>query len=182
MPYPSDVRTFPRTRRGAAHVVDPAPGAAAWRTGRMWLAGVVIAVMLPACQHVPSDPSRRAPIGGPSAPTSERGDDGAMRSDDGAIPSIVATMQARAQPAPPWMVGSFVGTSLRSGLRNIAIDVAADGGIRGRVGDLQAQGQYIGASRILWAHGNESIVERRGRGFRVTQVKDPANVIEYQPR
>ncbi len=171
MPYPSGVPAFQGPCRGAGRARRTA-----WRWGRASLAGVAIAIALPACQHVPSGTSR-SPTGasGPSAPSPDR-------SDDGAIPSIVATMRTRAQPAPSWMVGSFVGTSLRSGLRNIAIDVAADGGIRGRVGDLQAQGQYIGASRILWAHGNESIVERRGRGFRVTQVKDPGNVIEYQPR
>ncbi|MFT4101459.1 MAG: hypothetical protein QM674_10560 [Burkholderiaceae bacterium] len=143
------------------------------RAGRAALAGLAIVIALPACQHVPSGESRSPQ----DAPVPSQG-----RGDDGALESAVATMRSRAQPAPAWMVGSFVGTSLRSGLRNIAIDVAADGGIRGRVGDLQAQGQYIGASRILWAHGNESIVERRGSGFRVMQVKDPANVIEYQRR
>ncbi|MFT3800555.1 MAG: hypothetical protein QM766_04985 [Burkholderiaceae bacterium] len=142
-------------------------------------AGLAIAIALSACQHVPSGES--SPSSEVSAP-SQTPSQAPERSDDGAVPSVVALMRSRAQPAPAWMVGSFVGTSLRSGLRNIEIDVTADGGIRGRVGDLQAQGQYIGSSRILWAHGNESIVERRGSGFRITQVKDPANVIEYQRR
>lgn len=100
-------------------------------------------------------------------------------STNGAIPTVVATMKARAQPAPPWMVGRFSGTNLRSGLQNIEIDVSANGRLLGRVADLTAEGQYIGNSRIIWAHGNESIIEQRGNGFRVTQVKDPGNVTEY---
>lgn len=91
-------------------------------------------------------------------------------------------MKTRAQPAPGWLVGKFFGTNMRSGLQNIEMEVAADGKISGRVGDITAEGQFIGNNRILWSHGSESMIERRGNGLRVVQIKDPANVTDYQRR
>ena len=91
-------------------------------------------------------------------------------------------MKTRAQPAPAWLVGKFFGTNVRSGLQNIEMEVGADGRIAGRVGDITAEGQYIGNNRILWGHGSESMIERRGNGLRVVQIKDPANVTDYQRR
>lgn len=91
-------------------------------------------------------------------------------------------MKARAQPAPTWLVGKFFGANVRSGLQNIEMEVDADGKVGGRVGDITAEGQYIGNNRILWSHGSESMIERRGNGLRLVQVKDPGNVTDYQRR
>lgn len=93
-----------------------------------------------------------------------------------------AQMRAQAKPAPAWMVGQFLGTGAGGQLTDIELTVTADGRLDGRIGSITADGQYVGNSRVLWAHGNESLVERRGDGFRLVQTKNPSNVTDYVRR
>lgn len=90
-----------------------------------------------------------------------------------------AQMRAQAKPAPVWMVGQFTGTGAGGQLTDIELTVATDGRLSGKVGSITADGQYVGNSRVLWAHGNESLVERRGEGFRLVQTRNPSNVTDY---
>ena len=115
----------------------------------------------------------RAPVAG------EPSRDG---SGTGPAQALRAQMRAQARPAPTWMVGQFVGTGAGGRLTDIALTVTADGRLSGSVGKVSAEGQYVGNGRVLWAHGNESLVERRGAGFRLVQTKNPANVTDYVRR
>jgi hypothetical protein len=93
-----------------------------------------------------------------------------------------AAMRERAQPAPAWMIGRFLGTNSATGRTDVELEVDAAGRLTGRTGSVEAVGQYIGNSRVLWAHGTEAIVERRPNGFRLAQTRNPANATEYVRR
>ena len=157
----------PRVRLDDPDRGAPGPSPATTRRpcARTWGA-LVLSLALAACQTT----------GGSGA------DDTSSSSGPSVSGGVSEAMKTRAQPAPAWLVGKFFGTNMRSGLQNIEMEVAADGKITGRVGDITADGQFIGNNRILWSHGSESMIERRGNGLRVVQIKDPANVTDYQRR
>ena len=92
---------------------------------------------------------------------------------------IVTAMRDQAQPAPPWLVGQYSGAKLNSELRNIELSVEPDGRLVGKVAGVSAEGQYIGNGRVVWSHGNESMIDRMPNGFRMVQAKNPGNVTEY---
>ena len=94
-------------------------------------------------------------------------------------PIVAAAMRDQAQPAPSWLVGVYSGAKLNSELRNIELSVEPDGRLIGRVAGVSAEGQYIGNGRVVWSHGNESLIDRMPNGFRMVQAKNPGNVTEY---
>ncbi len=98
---------------------------------------------------------------------------------DGADPAVVARQKAQAQPAPTWMVGSFVGKHISAPIQDVALTVDATGRLKGDFSGIVATGQYIGSNRVLWSHGSEVIVERRPDGFRLVQTRNPGNAIDY---
>jgi hypothetical protein len=89
-------------------------------------------------------------------------------------PGMQQQMDALARPAPSWMVGRFGLSYATDPTQPPDLIVDGNGQMRRRIGDRTALGQYIGNGRILWAQGQESSVEQRGEGLRITDRAAPS--------
>jgi hypothetical protein len=79
---------------------------------------------------------------------------------------------------PSWMVGSFHGYNPRY-RAEVTLQVGSSGRVSGNSRSGSASGAWQAGDEILWDDGKRFKVSRTDQGFRLTQVDDDRNVIDY---
>lgn len=79
---------------------------------------------------------------------------------------------------PPWMVGSFNGYNPRYRLAT-TMSIGSNGRIVGRAAGQTVHGNWMGGDVIQFEDGVRSEITRTDRGFKLTQIDDRSNIVEY---
>ena len=79
---------------------------------------------------------------------------------------------------PPWLVGSFNGYNPRYRVPT-TLSVGANGRVTGGAAGSTVHGRWTDGDVIQFDDGIRSQVSRTDRGFRLTQLEDRSNIVDY---